>query len=668
MKPVTIGGVDCYLIAGSEVWGGGISAEFATKSAGDAGLSNREGRRAFAAETIAALSFRIFLEGVEAAEFRAGLRAYANEPILVPFWPADCLLSALASCRWLGGLRLFYEADWSFWEVRAGATAPSLFVPTGSCRVVPLAWCRFDKLPAPVAADGDEAMEVDIAAIENGAAAYAIKPTGVTVGSGPAIGALTPKLLSILPDWDAGVTGGAIELRVAREQIGYGRAESESYVEQLARGRQKFTLPPTDDEIAQLVSLFRECGAVGTFWVPGAFAETRLAEPVTSGAIVTVEDGDALADLAYVALVGDTIAARQLVSRDGAAVTLSSPPGPFPAGTAVRTLMLARFASTKLKVTWATPVLAAASVEFVEMPTETSLPAGETVGATIGALPALWWGYVVTDGVNTWRFTNYESAIAAGGTLGTFEPRPIDHGDITLELNLERHDVDLTIGKWDGSPFERARTDRLAPPLNVQIYKGNISAPSAAAVIFTGKVDSYQFEGEKCTCKLAGPTAIFDTKGPLCVTSQRCWVPLFSPLCTVSEAAKQAAAELTEIDGGTGALSFRLPGGDPWPATAADHYRFGYAERTAADGSPRRFRVSGSEVADGTGDLVLHVQGSVAAAASYPEPDWRLVPGCDKSWARCKVLGGKFRGFPRMPKSNPALIPVKQQTPSGSKK
>jgi hypothetical protein len=628
MKPVTLDAIDCYLLAGDNVWGKSISGEFEARSASDAGLSNREGRRAQTAETLLSLGFQFFLEGAAAAEFRAALRAYNNEPILAPFWPADCLLSELAACRWLGGLRLFYEPDWSQWQVRAAATAPDSFTPTAACRVVPVAWCRFDNLPAPGAADGDEAMEVDIAVVENGPADYAIHPTGVALGNGPTIGALTPKLLALAPDWSGNASGGAIELRIERERIGYGRGETENYMDQAARTRQKFILPPLGDEIAGLASLFREAGAVDAFWVPGVFAEARLAAGITAGAVIEVDDPTNLADLDYIALVSsDAIAARKINSRDGAALTLESVPGAFAAGTAVRALLLARFAGTKLKITWATPLIASASVEVIQLPTETTVPAGETVGETLGALPAKWWGYVVTDGVTTWQYTSHDTEIYAGSALGTFEPRPIDHGDITMEINLARHDVDLTIGWWSGNPFWRAKLDGLtfapgkanlpAPPLTVQIYEGTIADPSAAQLIFTGRAKKPKFNGKKCTCTIAGLTALLDVKGPIQTVGPRCWVPLYSPLCGLDRDDSALDVDFCGKDE-NGALLFGLPGDAAFPALGADHFRFGYAERTLSDGTKRRYTIVRSDApADAARGPLIGFPGNVDATRKY---------------------------------------------------
>ncbi|MBK8477442.1 MAG: phage BR0599 family protein [Opitutaceae bacterium] len=69
--------------------------------------------------------------------------------------------------------------------------------------------------------------------------------------------------------------------------------------------------------------------------------------------------------------------------------------------------------------------------------------------------------------------------------------------------------------------------------------------------------------------------------------------------------------------------------------------------------------------------LVVRTLGALnPTPASYPQLGWRLVPGCDKSYVRCKALGNgdNFRGCPHFPKSNPALIPIKQETAAGGKK
>ena len=58
------------------------------------------------------------------------------------------------------------------------------------------------------------------------------------------------------------------------------------------------------------------------------------------------------------------------------------------------------------------------------------------------------------------------------------------------------------------------------------------------------------------------------------------------------------------------------------------------------------------------------------AGGSIPQTGWTLYPGCDKSWARCQALGNSanFRGFPHMPKTNPAMVAVSNTPGSGSKK
>ncbi len=673
MLPITIDSTACYLLDCEEAWLKSPSGEFAVRSAMESGLSQRENRSAFAASTILTLNWRIYVEGAEARRWRAALRGYANEPVLAPFWPAACLLADLTSCNWIGGLRLFFEPGEpgegiTTFQVLAGTNAPTSFTPSADCMVVPLAWCRFDSLPNPEAADGDEAMEIDLKTVETGPAEYAIAAVGVDLPAGPSLGALTPRLLDIVADWGSSVSSGGIDLRVDRERIGYGRAEATDYVDQSARRRQKVTLPPIGDEVAKLVALFAQVGNVGSFWVPGAFADARLAaDSSASSAAITVDDATYLADQHYIALVDDdAIAARRIESRNGTALTLQSAPGAFAVGTAVCPLLLVRFAAAKLKITWTTPEVASAQIDVVELPTETIVPAGETIGTTIGDLGTPIWLYVVTDGDLTWRFTSFESAIDAGA-LGTFESRPLNHGDQTSELNLARNDMEFTCAWWEGSPFWRQKYDRLAPTLNVQVYEGRLAAPSAAEIIFTGSFAPESYEGEKCTGKLTDFNALFDMRGPLCVVSKRCWVPVYSTLCGLSRAAATVALDLISIDS-DGTLHFAAGGATTFPTTAANRYAPGYLVRTMADGSHRTYSVASTAASDGAGTLAVKPSSAVTAD-TLPESGWQITPGCDGSWARCQLFANtdNFRGMPDMPNTNPVLTSVTQASGGGKK-
>jgi len=815
MLPTTVDGIAVWILTGEADWAlRNPSAKFSVKSDRDVGRSNREGRRSLASETVCALTFAFTLEDPDRQVFNAALRAYNNEPILAPFWPADCLLSDLGASPWAGGLRVFYEPDWSAWQILAAATAPNSFAPSDECRTAPLVWGKFDKLPDPVALTGTAAA-CEFTIIETGSAAYAIKPASSSTLAGPSIGGAARPLLPVEPNWATQVNSGGIDLQLAKAQIGYGRAPTEDYVTQEARRHQKATLTAIGADITALLAHWRAVRNVGTWWAPGAYIESTLAAPAAIGAThVTLAAADDLADEWGLALrsADGTIQARQISSRAGAVLTITpSLTAAVDAGAAVSPLWLCRFNGDNLQFDFVAPVFANVAFEAIELPTETIVPAGETVGATIGDLGGKWWGYVVTDGINTWRLTSYDAPIDAGG-LGVFTPSQIDHGDIVSELNLERHDTDLTVGWWAGSPFEVQKTDRLAPLLTVAIYEGTVLAPSAAELIFTGRCTQVNGKGSQLQCKLAGLTSLLDNQGPMQLTSKRCWVPIYSPLCGLVTSVLGVDADLVDI-GVDGRLMFALAGHSAYEDAAADQYRYGFAERTMADGTKRRHQVAGNQAVSGappsffwhkvsmqfgaTGtltleelqfsqggiaypltsstvsavganatlqrikdggwayvfsyqsgangtwlDIIVHtpdalcldalrffdhdaysgvgapsamklytsldginwvfrsdvapygfsaawqvitiptaspaaetlglkIMGSMAPApASFPESGWRLYPGCDKSFERCKALSNSvnFRGLPRFPRTNPAFIAVTQDTASGGKK
>lgn len=529
MLPVTVDSTLAWLLPFAPDWSTAPVSAFELLTAGDDGLSAREHRRALSATLRTTLQFAAQLTPAEADQFFAALAVPDNRPLLVPFWAAESSFAERTSVAMTGGLRVWFERDWSAYHIGLAAEEnPAGYSATA--RTAPLLWARWNKRPIAEALTADGELDVSIELTDVGPAEYALAPQGgALVYGAPVGGVATPKLPNEYVNWVK--PGASSEIVVSTERLGYGRGEVEEYVAQQARQTQKLAVRCLRcDEIARLVRLFLDRrGDVGTWWCPS---------------FRSAEADDAL---------------------------------------------LVRFKAAKLQLTWATPTQADAQLEVIAVPTEEMLPADETRGSTIGDLGTRIWLYRVTDGDLTWRYTSFESTIDAGA-LGTYEHREIGHGDITSEINLQRHDVDLTVGWFAGSPFERARLDRLAPPLTVQIYEGTLAAPAAAELIFTGKAAGYRFEGGKCTCKIAGPTALFDVRGPVAVTSPRCWTPMYSPLCGLSREAMGVPATLIGIDS-DGTLRFEISGGASMPA---DHYRYGYAERISPGGERRRYRITGS--------------------------------------------------------------------------
>jgi hypothetical protein len=596
-------------IASTAVWlvpfppdGGIISASFALPVVRNAGKSNREHRMATAASLRASFSFATMLSASEAQTLRDFLRDMDNKPVVVPFWPAEALASSYAAASLSGTLRVWFEPDWSSWAITTTPGAASPLPVTETLRTCPLCWGRLNKAPVYGAANGLGDGSVSFDFMETGPAGYALTPRSVSLQAGAAIGGgATPPVFPIPVDWSS-TPKQSTEIIVDRERIGFGRSEVEEYIPQAARRTQSFHVTALgSDEVAALLTLFATRGGqLSPWWCPAAHSEDSEQR------------------------------------------------------------LLVRFASDKLMLRWERAAfggneIASGEVSVVELPTERSLPGDEGAGTTLGALAAKWWGYVVTAGGSTYRYTSYEAAIDAGG-LGVFNRAPIEHGDITKELNLARNECSLTVGSFAGSPFEILRVQPNGYEITVQIVEGTLASPASATPIFTGRLSSPSFSGSVMKAKIAGMASLFDMQVPVQVASKRCWAPLYSTPCGVARVGTPAQLESIGVNG---ILSFSVSG-----SFGADYFRYGYAEKS---GASARLSITSSS-AGGPGTIAVNTNGVFPTPPSFPDAGWVLYPGCDHSFERCKILGGKFRGFPRFPKANPALVPVKQSTPSTGKK
>ena len=609
---VTLDSTACWLLNEPADLSDDVTLELRRRYVAEQGRTALEERRTRQSADVAALKFTLTLEGSWGTAFRAVLRTYDMRPLLVPFWQGLGLVSEISSTLWGSGLRVFFEPDWSHYEIRTdGATAPTSFTPSASCCYAPLLWCVFNKLPGdPKALDG-ETMELQLDLIEAGPAEYALSSTlPIQPLYGPTLSTangLTPRL--ILPaaaDWSTLPKLGGIDILYERTQIGCVRQPVEKYAPQDPRRRSTLHLSYSPLELARLVALWQwSDGPVNSWWCEAGYSETTLVA-ATSSASVEIEVADAapFATESHLCLVDGEglLIGRKIVSIAGNIITLAESPGDIPAeGARVTPLQMVRFSRDTLKIVWKGDLISI-DIEVLEQPHETdaSTLAGEVLGGTIGTLPSLWFGYLVTDGTREWRYTSHDRAINCGATLGTFVPKPIEHGDITMELNLERHDFELTVGWWEDCPFFERQTDDAAPVLTVTIYEITAGAESAAKALVTGDVVP-KYSADVCSATVRGPEAVLDTKVPVQAISRRCWAPLYGAKCGLSRAALAVPVELvTCVDGVCRFIAARADGIAAAPGAIAG-FAGGYAERVFADGRVQRYSIAASGPATSTG-------------------------------------------------------------------
>jgi hypothetical protein len=110
------------------------------------------------------------------------------------------------------------------------------------------------------------------------------------------------------------------------------------------------------------------------------------------------------------------------------------------------------------------------------------------------------------------------------------------------------------------------------------------------------------------------------------------------------------------------------PGG-ALPAIGDEYFALGYIERPAA--AFERIPIASSTTLAGGELTVTLAHGFARTAPAAPEAGWKLIPGYDglKSTSVAKFGNlANFGGFPYMPKTNPSIVPVKQDNGSSGKK
>jgi uncharacterized phage protein (TIGR02218 family) len=594
-----------FLITLAPDWSRRVSAEFSKITARVTGRTAREDREELGTELRASLRYQTLITPAEATTARGVLSSWDNRPVLCPFWPAMTLAADYASSSVQGSLRVWFEPDWSDYSINTGI-APTHSSPSVNCRQAPLMWCKFAGFPGRTIVSGDDYEVIEIAVVENGAAAVALAPKTVTLSNGASVNGNTVPLLTVPFTW--GGNQSTIEVQQESTRVGYGREAADTVYAQAPRTKSTLTFTAmTGSEIAYLLYLFHTSGAsVSPFWCPA------------------------------------------------------------PHSLSIDQRTFGRFYSDVITIEWLKPYLggtelAEAQVEHLSLPTEQTVPSGETFGTTIGPHEKRWFGYLVTCGSRRWRFTSHESDIIGPGG-NTFTAQKIEHGEITEEINLQVNDCSLSVFAWADCPFALLAQRLNAEPMTVTIYEGFIATATAATAIYTGTAMAPQINGLSMKIKLRGPGAMLKIHGPRPTMQETCAAVFGDSRC------KKLLLPLT-IDLFIADVTNGIATTDTTETTiAAGYFRNGYAERTV-DGVKQRTPIADSY--DDGGFLKLLLGSPITPALAVLGETWSCVPGCDGYYTTCVSVwgnGANFRGFPRLPRVNPAMVPVKQDSNNLGKK
>jgi hypothetical protein len=656
MKPITIDTVDHYLWSYEPEWGRGVTCRFRVESDMVASLTKREARRRYSESLRVEMDADFVMDGPTASEVRNALRVLDDTPVRIPFYPGldDSYLSGWFMAHDDGPANLYWTEDGADKNGR-DYIVPSLLGYVESP--------RFDLVDT-------NTFTVGLRWKESSAFAERLQVPAQVWTNGPSIGGRTIRRFPLMPDFQGQQIAGKVTVDVPRKSIGFGRESSSEAYPQIGRREPGFSYTLNGTDAAKLLRFYLDMGGpVEPFWLPVWVEECRLAAAIDAADTeIEVTDATALGAHRYLLLLGATEKVVQVTAIAGNVLTLSEAVGAdFGIDTLLCTVALSRFASGQLTVKWTAPQLAGAQINFTEVTQEYLTPVGETYGATLGTLPARCFLYTLSHGAEVWRWTSYDQPLNYGGNA--FESRPIEHGDIKDGL-LGSSQVSLNLRNWTDNPLTRLVIRTAHERFSLVIAQGVPGDPvTGYEVLFRGWLTSPKWDGPWIEALARGSGSLFERRVPRTMMQPHDNYTLFDSANGLVKADWTFTARLSGIAGNV--LTFDTiswPGG-ALPAIGNEYFALGYIERPAA--AFERIPIASSTAIAGGELTVTLAHGFARTAPVAPENDWKLIPGYDglKATAVAKFDNlVNFGGFPYMPKSNPSIIPVKQNNGSSGKK
>ena len=668
-----------------------IAADVSLIATTDAGLTNREARRGFGLTPRFRTKFKILAQGADARRLQGALRTYQNEPVFLPLWPAAVAWSGYGARLIGGGINLVFKDDWSQWALFAPGWEP--LWPAAGDTVVPVLQGRLEV--RTVTWLGPELAEfaVDHSEASPAAAAITVAAVGWTNGPLPSVAwGAAPYMYPFEVDF-AGNVGQENLITILREEVGFTRLPAETlYPQAVARRDQGSHFMQSQTEWASMLRFFIEHGSGKAFWSGDWVSAADLTVDVNAADLVLqVSDVQGLLGGDWLALLGTaggpggvTATARIASLPDATHIDLTgaglTAPGGGPAPavmkaveTLVSHLVLARFDVPKITLQWHSNDYAECLLKLHELPAE-YVPAGdETLGTTIGILPARCYLYEfsrVLGGVTyTDRWTNFENDLIFGGN--NYTCRRIAHGDIRFTLQADQTQVDVKSDLVAGSALVLLATLQMEAPLMLVIRSADTDGVNATngVVLFFGEVEMASVVGNRITGRASCAGARFDRKVPRFVLQTGCNYALFGAGCTLLTANWRFTAQV-QNPGAPGypyafVLNSLARSVGAAPAYTQDWFAGGWIEFGAGLTYQRRGILLSTVPAAGVLTVTLDRD-----PAPFPSIGNAVVlfPGCDGLFGTCIAKFNNelnFGGHPFLPASNPSLI---QQQVNGGKK
>ena len=604
MISTTVGGTPCWLLPYDPNTGSSARLDVDFPVDVQRSLAGRSSRRPQGNTPRFALSWSSLMDQTQFAALRDATLASQDEPILVPLWPHLFYPNKGETATITGGLIVAWVDGWTSWAINPGSYASYTYA-------APLIWGRF-KQPPRLASSSGALVEAQFAVLEDAPVSYALAPAGgilVADTTSTSTGGITYPNFPFLPDWSSAPDPGVAAYDVDRQAIGPGRIKATVYYPQSAE--RVFSVNFTGfgrTEAAQFIAWWiRRQGQSAAHFVPlGSFG-------VINGNTVLARH------------TGDTL-----------------------------TLQYTGWNAT-VKLSWR------------EVVPEAAPTTDETIGTTLGQLPAGAWCFQIdldyNGALQSWYLTNWEAGLVAGGYTWTYNA--CDFDKLIQSIDLEDDSCSVKFRYFIGGPWDNWLPGNLAARGYLTISRADVSTSGTVSnfkQVWKGELITPNIDGPIVNQRAIGANAIFGRRAPRQLMSTTCGTMVFRPRCGLALASWTFAGTIVSVSGNVVTIG-SFGGGLPSGFGAQDWFALGWMGWTAS-GLPLRSGILGNTpISGGQVAVTLDRPCTLSGGASVT-----LVPGCNRIYADgCAKFSNQanFRGFPFMPAVSPNfIIPQRNVTPA----
>jgi uncharacterized phage protein (TIGR02218 family) len=199
--------------------------------------------------------------------------------------------------------------------------------------------------------------------------------------------------------------------------------------------------------------------------------------------------------------------------------------------------------------------------------------------------------------------------------------------------------------------------------MQVTIYEGLVTTSESAAAIYTGTAQAPERAGLGLRIKLKGPGAVLSMKGPRMMNQETCRANFGDSRCGVNIETHAINEVVFALDSGPALVSANEV------LTTDPKFKGGYVRRNIGTTLVPIYQyipiLSTGERELGPSTYRVYNLARVPSPPLAEGEAVRIYIACNKLFATCDSTfdnRSNFRGHPRMPRTNPSIVPVQMNT------